>query len=41
MQSLTHKCLYNTVQYTVKPLYNDTGFNNKICYNDNLNGMIP
>ena len=26
---------------TVNHLYTDTRYNNKICYNDNLNGMKP
>ena len=27
--------------YTVNPLYNDTRYNDKVCYNDNLNVTKP
>ena len=29
------------LKYTVKPLYTDIRYNDKIRYNDNLNGTIP
>ena len=29
------------MQLTVKPLYTDIRYNNKIHYNDSLNGTIP
>ena len=29
------------LENTVKPLYTDIRFNDKIRYNDNLNGTIP
>ena len=37
-----HKQTHDSrIQSTVNPLYTDTRYNDKICYNDNYAGMKP